>query len=159
VPIATGAAAPDARVLSEDGSATPIAAGRAPTLLFFYRGDCAASDVAARVLPRFASIGGLRVVAVSQDEPEPTRAFAAGHGWKRLAVRRDPEPWLASRAFDVRATPTWVLIDAAGRVARFNEGWSREDANALAAEAARLAGGAPVVVSPDGGPEPAFRPG
>jgi hypothetical protein len=74
-------------------------------------------------------------------------------------VRRDPPPWRASDAFGVRATPTWVLLDASGRVAATAEGWSRAEANALARHAVRLAGAPPAEVAPDGGPEPAFRPG
>jgi len=161
VPLAPGAAAPLVRLVDLGGREIAPSAAR-PALLFFYKGECAASDVAARVLPRFAAVPGLAVLAVSQDEPEPTRAFAAAHGWSSAAgldVRRDPEPWPASDAFAVRATPTWILLDAAGRVVLVSEGWSRDDANALAREAARLAGAPAPVVAPDDGSLPQFRPG
>jgi AhpC/TSA family len=161
VPLAPGNAVPAVRLLDLEGRETSLARGR-PAVLFFYKGECPASDVAARVLPRFAAVPGLAVVAVSQDEPESTRAFAAAHGWSGTAgldVRRDPEPWPASDALEVRATPTWVLVDGAGRVAAVSEGWSRDDANRLAAQAARLAGAPPPVVAPDDGATPAFRPG
>jgi hypothetical protein len=99
------------------------------------------------------------VAAVSQDDAAETAGFAAAHGWTpRVLVLRDPEPWPASDAYGVRATPTWVLVAPDGRVDRVVEGWSRDDVNALAARAASLVGAPAVVVSsPEDGP--AFRPG
>ncbi|HET9596029.1 MAG TPA: conjugal transfer protein TraF [Anaeromyxobacteraceae bacterium] len=159
MPIALGSSAPPLALVDLHGRAAAAAVAGEPALLFFYKDGCAASEVAAGVVPRFAAVPGLRVLAVSQDGPEETRAFAAAHGWGGVAVMRDPEPWPASDALGVRATPTWILLDAGGRVAASAEGWSRADANALAREAARLAGAAPLEVAADGGPEPAFRPG
>ncbi len=162
MPIAPGAAAPDVRVVPL-GDEAPLSvralAARGPALLFFYKGDCPTSEAAAHVLPRAAAIPGLAVAAVSQDGALPTEVFARDH---RLAapvrVLVDPEPWPASDAFGVRVTPTWILLAAGGRVDAVLEGWSRDDANALAARAAALAGARPVAVSTaaDG---PAVRPG
>ena len=136
-----------------------LAAGR-PALVFFYKGECAASDLAAGVLPRFAAISPrLAVIAASQDDPVATRAFAEAHGWSDVQVRCDREPWPASDAFGVRATPTWFLLDGSGAVVGAAEGWSRDDVNGLAREAARLAGAPPVDVAPGDGSLPAFRPG
>jgi peroxiredoxin len=145
---------------SRPASLASIAAGR-PALLFFYKSDCPTSAVAADVLPRFAAaVPGLAVVAVSQDDITATRAFSDAHGWRAIHVLRDPEPWRASDAFAVRATPTWFLIDAGGTTVAADEGWSRDAANALAREAARLRGGVPATqVAPEDGSLPAFRPG
>jgi len=160
VPLAPGATVPAVRLVDLDARDAPLPAGRA-ALLFFYKGECAASDVAANVLPRFTGLPGLAVVAVSQDDPGPTRAFGDAHGWgvAGVDVCRDPQPWPASDAFAVRATPTWLLLDAAGRIVAVSEGWSRDDANALAARAAQLAGAPAPVVAPDDGSLPPFRPG
>jgi peroxiredoxin len=161
MPLSAGDPAPPLRV--EDPSGRPAAmAGRAgrPALLLFYRADCGASGVAGPVLRRFAAIPGLDVAAVSQDPAAEARAFgeACGFGSAVLGLV-DPEPWRASHAFGVRVTPTWFLVAADGRIAAAAEGWSRDDANALAAEAARLCGAPPVVVARPDGPEPALRPG
>jgi hypothetical protein len=104
-------------------------------------------------------VPGLAVAAVSQDGEAATRAFAGAHGWRApLRVLLDRDPWPASAAYAVFATPTWILLAPGGRVEAVVEGWSREDANALAARAAALAGApAPVVSTPADGP--AFRPG
>lgn len=161
MPLPPGTPAPDARADALDGSEVVLRslAAAGPALLFFYKGDCGASDAAAHVLPRAAAIPGLAVAAISQDDPFLTEVFARNH---RLAppvrVLVDPEPWPASDAFGVLSTPTWVLLAPGGRVELVREGWSRDDANALAARAAALAGAGPAVVSTaaDG---PAFRPG
>ena len=161
MPLAPGGALPAVAVQDLDGREVPLpglAAG--PALLFVYKADCPATAAAAPVLPRFASLPGLGVVAVSQDSPEETRSFAAASGWTGgVRLLRDPEPWPASQALGVRATPTWFLVAAGGRVEMVAEGWSRDDANARAAAAAGLTGSARVVVSRPDGPEPALRPG
>jgi peroxiredoxin len=161
VPIPTGSPAPSARVLGPHGAAVDLAALAAtgPLVLFFYKGDCGASEAAAHVLPRLAAVPGVAVAAISQDSDADTRRFAAAHGLEGpVRVLQDPEPWLASRAYDVFATPTWFLLAPGGAVEAVGEGWSRDEANALAARAAALAGApAPVVSTPADGP--AFRPG
>jgi len=161
VPLAPGSALPAVPVQDLDGREVPLsrlAAG--PALLFFFKADCPATEVAAKVLPRFARVPGLAVVAVSQDDAEDARALAADGGWMGgVLLLRDPEPWPASEACGVRATPTWLLVAPGGRVEMAAEGWSRDDANALAAAAARLAGSTPLTVSRPDGPEPALRPG
>jgi peroxiredoxin len=161
MPLAIGTPAPRAQVLGPDGAAVDPAALAAagPALLFFYKADCGACEAAAHVLPRLAAVPGLAVAAVSQDGEAETRRFAAAHGLGApVRVLRDAEPWLASRAFDVFSTPTWFLLAPGGAVAAVGEGWDRDEANALAARAAALAGAPPPVVSaPADGP--AFRPG
>lgn len=162
MPLAAGTLAPPAAARDLSGAPARLEDlfARGPALLFFHKADCPATAVAAPVLPRFAAVPGLALAAVSQDDPEDARAFAAASGWgEAVRVLLDPEPWPASDAYAVRATPTWVLVARGGRVEAVAEGWSRDDANDLAARAAALAGAAPPVVSRPGGPEPALRPG
>jgi peroxiredoxin len=161
MPLAPGDSVPAARAVALDGGPAdlPALAAHGPALLFFYKGDCGASDAAAHVLPRAAAIPGLAVAAVSQDDAFLTEVFARNHRLDApVRVLVDPEPWPASGAFGVRSTPTWVLLAPGGRVDAVGEGWSRDDANALAARAAALAGVPARLVSTaaDG---PAFRPG
>jgi hypothetical protein len=161
VPLAPGSPAPRAVVTALEGGPVDLAvlgAGGA-AVLFVYKGECGASEAAAHALPRLAAVPGVAVAAVSQDRAPETRAFAAAHGWSApVRVLLDLEPWPASTALDVAATPTFILLGPDGRVADVLEGWSRDAANALAARAAALAGApAPVVSTPADGP--AFRPG
>ena len=161
MPVAPGNPAPRAQALALAGGPVDLAglAAGGPALLFFYKGECGASVAAAHVLPRLAAVSGVAVAAVSQDGEAETRAFAAAHALGaavRLLV--DPEPWPASSSYGIESTPTFVLLAPGGRVETIIEGWSCDDANALAARAAALAGApAPVVSTPADGP--AFRPG
>jgi hypothetical protein len=135
-------------------------AARGPALLFFYKGDCSASEAAAHVLPRLAAVAGLAVLAISQDGPEDTDAFSRAHRLAAGGVRMivDPEPWPASVEYGVAITPTFVLLAPGGKVEARFEAWSRDDANALAAKAAALVGApAPVVSTAADGPT--FQPG
>ncbi len=173
MPFGPGSAAPRAfaRALAREPHAPELAAlgppvelatltAAGPALLWFYKGDCGASDAAAHVLPRLARVPGLAVAAVSQDAPEATDGFSNAHGLAAGGVRVlvDPEPWPASDAWEILSTPTFVLVGRGGRVEAVLEGWSRDAVNALAARATALAGAPPVVVSmPTDGP--AFRPG
>jgi peroxiredoxin len=156
-----GEAAPAAQVQDLAGSGVELAAlaTAGPAVLFFYKGDCATSEAAAHVLPRLGAVPGVVVAVVSQDGPGETRAFAAQHGLgDPVSVLVDAAPWRASGAYGIRTTPTFVLLAPGGRVERVAEGWSRDEANALAVRAAALAGAPPRVVStPADGP--AFRPG
>ncbi len=159
--VAPGTAAPRSAARALDGAAVDLAglARDRPALLFFYKGDCAASVAAAHVLPRLAGIPGLSIAAISQDPDAETRAFADGHGLAGpVRVLRDPEPWPASDAYGIRSTPTFVLLAPGGRVEAVLEGWSRDDVNALAARAAALAG-APARTVSSAADGPAFRPG
>ncbi|HEY6101027.1 MAG TPA: hypothetical protein VIW03_16445 [Anaeromyxobacter sp.] len=156
-----GEPAPRAQARDLAGAGVDLAglAAAGPALLFFYKGDCPASGVAAHPLPRLAAVPGVAVTVVSQDAEAETRAFAARHGLDPgVRVLRDPAPFPASDAFGVRATPTWILLAPGGRLERVTEGWSRDDANALAARAAALAGAPPPVVSTEAD-GPGFRPG
>jgi len=157
-----GTPLPAVEVVGAEGApvALPALVGGGPTLIFLYKADCPATAVAGPVLGRFAGPAGLRLVALSQDDEAETVAFAKACGWAgKVRVLRDPEPWPASDALGARVTPTWVLVGPDGRIAAAAEGWSREDANRLAASAAALLGLAPRVVSSEGGAEPAWRPG
>lgn len=159
-----GSQAPRGAVVeSLDPSAAPIDLGAlasdGPALLVFLRADCPASEAAAPVLPRFASIGGLAVAAVSQDDREETARFARTYGWtEAMRTLLDPEPWPASNAWGVAVTPTFVLLAPGGTLEAVAEGWSRDEANGLAARATELLGSPPVEVSRPGD-GPAFRPG
>jgi hypothetical protein len=160
-PLEAGRRLPEGVAREPDGAAVPLArlAADGPALLFVYKSDCPATAIAGPVLPRFASLGGLALVAISQDDAPETDGFARACGWEgTVRVLRDPEPWRASDALGARVTPTWVLVERGGRIAAAAEGWSRDDANRLGASAAALLGQPPPVISPEGA-EPAWRPG
>lgn len=163
MPLDAGSPLPTAPLAEAFGGAPVDLAGLAaggPALLFLYKSDCPATEVAGPVLPRFAAVPGLALVAISQDGPDEARRHAAGAGWPgTVRTLVDAEPWPASVALAARVTPTWILVAAGGRVVRAAEGWAREDVNGLAAAAAGLTGAPAPVISAEGGAEPPWRPG
>jgi peroxiredoxin len=161
-PLEPGRRLPPCVAREVDGESVPLAslADAGPVLLFVYKADCPATAVAGPVLPRFAALPGLDLVAISQDDAAETAGFAEACGWEgTVRLLRDPEPWRASDALGARVTPTWVLLERGGRIAAAAEGWSRDDVNRLAATAAALLGRPATEVSPAGGAEPPWRPG
>jgi thiol-disulfide isomerase/thioredoxin len=162
VPVTAGSLAPEATFRDLAGAPVEVraVASTSPALVFVWKSDCGACAAAAPVLPRLAAIPGLAVLAAGQEDAATARAFGAAHGWDAAGVHAvvDAAPWAASDALGVAATPTWILLAPGGRVEAVAEGWSRDDANALAARAAALAGAPPRVVSLPGD-GPGFRPG
>jgi len=133
------------------------ALGSGVRALFFFKVDC---PTCARVAPAVERLrrayAPLEVLAVAQD-PEPlARAWAEQCGLEARLVS-DSDGFPASTALGLEIVPTLVLLDAAGRVAAFQEGWSRAGYAALAAQAAQLLGVPPVPIAPVDGP--AFVPG
>lgn len=153
---------PPCQAREADGAAVPLGrlADEGPVLLFIYKADCPATAVSGPVLPRFAALPGLALVAVSQDDEADSLGFAQAYGWEgTVRLLRDPEPWRASDALGVRVTPTWVLLARGGRIAAAAEGWSQADVNRLGATAAAMLERPAPVISPVGGAEPPWRPG
>jgi hypothetical protein len=153
---------PPCQAREADGEAVPLGrlADGGPVLLFVYKGDRPATAVAGPVLPRFAALPGLGLVAVSQDDEADSLGFAQACGWEgTVRLLRDPEPWRASDAMGARVTPTWVLLARGGQIAAAAEGWSQADVNRLGETAAALLARPAPVISPPGGAEPAWRPG
>lgn len=119
--LACSRAAPDIRLPRLGGGELALAAvdGR-PTLLVFFTTTCAPcvseAPTLAAFYPEFKQAGAeIVAVALAQDAPARVADFAA-----RLKL---PYPIVldlkgeAARAYDVRAIPRAVLIDARGRIA------------------------------------------
>jgi thiol-disulfide isomerase/thioredoxin len=125
---------------TEDGKAARPADGE--TLYAFFHTECPTSEMTMPFLERLARVGqerGLRVVAVSQDEPSETAAFCdrLGVGVETLF---DPAPWTASETLGLASVPTFVSVDAGGRVEKIVVGLQKERLEAYAERSAALAG-------------------
>ncbi len=158
---APGAPAPDAPLRSLIGEPTTIAFahGGAPAALFFFKVDCPTCPVVLPVVERMhRAYGGLgaRVIGISQDEAATTRDLL---GEMTLPVLLDDADYAASRAFGIDTVPSLVLIGADGRVARVEEGWSRQAYNEISEALARASGRPYVPASDPSDGRPDWKPG
>ncbi|MEE2635726.1 MAG: TlpA disulfide reductase family protein [Acidobacteriota bacterium] len=131
-----------------------------PTLLFFFKHDCATCDLTAPLIERLhrAFDGhGLRVVGVSQDPEGETLGFVDRHGLS-FDVALDTDLTVsADYGFD--AVPALVLADGSRLVRRSFEGFVKQDLLDLITQAAaRCNAEIPNIVQPDDD-LPDHRPG
>jgi hypothetical protein len=133
----------------QPGDPAPDLGFEGPHLVWFWKDGCPTARIAA---PAAARLGAaLPVVVVSQDGTRPPNGAAP-------AIRDDADGLALSRAFAPPSIPAAFLV-CRGRVDRAVLGWSRDDYNALARRAARLAGVPAFEVSHPGDGAPPFRPG
>lgn len=124
-----------------------------PVLLAFYKGSCPICQYTFPFLERVKNNGRVRLVAVSQDDPESTREFLEDFGVTFLTLL-DPyrEGYPLSNGCRITHVPSLLEVEPGGRVAHSWSGFSRADMEALGQRA-----GAPVFAANES--VPAFRPG
>ncbi|MGC4117026.1 MAG: TlpA disulfide reductase family protein [Myxococcales bacterium] len=155
--LTTGAQAPRLTLKGLAGPREIPAVGKLQAL-FFFKVSCPTCPLAAPAVERLRqAYPALDVVAVSQDEADESKSWAQQHGLEPGLLAVEGAGYPASAGFGLAAVPTLVLVDGSGKVAAVQEGWSRNGYDALAGEAERLVGAAPVPIAPAEGP--AFRPG
>jgi peroxiredoxin len=133
-------------------------ARNSPTLLAFFKRSCATSRMALPFVERLhQAYPALHVLGVSQDDVPDTQLFVEQTGLT-FPVLLDSD-WTVSTDYDLFTVPSVFLLEPEGRVARVNMGWSREQYNALAEDAARLLDREPIRLVSDEDKVPAFRPG
>lgn len=145
----------DERDLKEELKAGPLVVG-------IYKSSCASSKqmfpFLERLHERYAG-NGLRVLGVSQDSANITRSFARRVGIT-FPILLEGDDYPISRAFDIVATPTVLLIEQDGTVAYVTMGFLKPGLDTLGDAAADAVGRPhePLVTSADGD-VPMFVPG
>jgi peroxiredoxin len=145
----------------QDESGAAVAAPTGETLYAVFKTTCPTCELAWPFLERIRRIGnrrGLAIIAVAQDDPSKSRAFAERLG-TRLDTAYDPSPWPASDALGVTNVPTLFRVGADGVVAETLVGFDRERFGALARRAAVLAGRPPAELFRPEDQAPAIKPG
>ena len=158
-----GVAAPEVTLEDADGQSTSLAdlTNGGWLLAVFYKVGCGTCKFSApyfeKIHQAYGGKQGFRVLGVSQDTPEDTRAFMDEHGASFENVY-DATHW-ASADFGLTNVPTWFLLDESGGVLDSNTGFCRADLNELSVTVAAHLGEEAVVISPgdDGAPE--LKPG
>ena len=144
-----------------DETGAPAASPNGETLYAVFKTTCPTCELAWPYLERIRRIGdgtGLLVVAVAQDDPAKSRAFADRLG-TRLETAYDPSPWEASDALGVTSVPTLFRVGGDGVIAETVVGFDRERFRGLARRAAALAGKPPTELFLPSDDAPPIKPG
>jgi peroxiredoxin len=138
-------AAPHVRFQTTEGAtlstADVVARGHGlPVLLAFFKTSCPICQLTWPYLERLhRAYGGkaVRVVGVSQDDTDASRAYYADYGGATFDLLLDPEPrFAASNAFGVESVPHLVLLSPEGVIEDVFAGWSKARMEALGARLA-----------------------
>ncbi len=122
-PPKVGSTAPPLQKVEAFRGDQTLAAGK-PRLLFFWATWCAPCKFSVPELMAYAKARDVEVLAITDEEPEQLEAF--------FKARREPfpatvvrDPYRAAyQAYGVSATPTFVLVDAAGTVQHYASGYN-----------------------------------
>jgi peroxiredoxin len=154
-----GAKLPALALADERGA--PVAPPEGETLYVVFKTTCPTCALTWPYLERIAraSEGGrLRVLGISQDDPQETREFERRVG-ARVPSAYDPPPYAASDALGVSTVPTFLRVEGDGTISETVTGFDRARLESLARRAADLAGRPP---APLFGPDekvPPIKPG
>ncbi len=142
-----GLPAPDFELPTLDGGAFHLsqALSGGPVVLAFYKAACPTCQF---TFPYLQKSGNSRIWAISQDEPEETRAFLKHFGIA-LPVLIDPHPYEVSREYGVEYVPAVFIIGQDGVIRTSDYGFSKDTLSKIA--------GHEMFPSDDG--IPATRPG
>ncbi len=126
----------------------------------FFKTTCPTSELTWPHFDRIRRIGegGLRTLAVSQDDRAATREFNTRLGLG-IETLYDPEPWKASAALGLTNVPTFFLVGSHGRIRETVVGFQRPRLEEFARRAGKLAGRPPVRLFPIGELVPMIVPG
>lgn len=131
----SGAQAPPFELLDLDGksqSLDEMLADGKPLLLSFFKVSCPVCQLVFPFLERMANGGGLRFVAISQDDAAATRNFHRRFGVTfptLLDSARAGYP--ASNAFGITNVPSLFLIEPDGGISLAISGFSKRDLETL----------------------------
>jgi thiol-disulfide isomerase/thioredoxin len=122
-PPKVGSAAPPLTKVSAYRGDQTLAAGK-PHLLFFWATWCVPCKFSVPEVLAFAKARGVEVIAVTDEDPQQLDHF--------FKERTDPFPETvavdpyrtAFQSYGVSGTPTFVLVDGAGRVQSYKTGYS-----------------------------------
>jgi peroxiredoxin len=165
-PLDPGANAPALDNILQDAQGNSVslkeAIANGPVLLTIYKSSCAASKAMLPMLNRIHLLhlnDGLKTYGVAQDSPNITRSFARRYDIDYPILIEGPG-YPVSVAFNIRATPTVVLIKQGGAIAYSTMGFLRDQIEEIEAAVAAELGVTPVtIVTPDLADVPRFVPG
>jgi thiol-disulfide isomerase/thioredoxin len=123
-PPEVGSAAPPLNLVSYRGNPPKIADGK-PRLLVFWATWCAPCKAALPELQAYADATGTEIIAITDETSKALdRFFDGGQEYaENIAIDEFRRAYLA---YGVSGTPTFVLVDGAGKIVSYSTGYSQE---------------------------------
>lgn len=152
--LSAGSPAPDIQLTGLGGASLTLSSvtAQAPAVVAFFKAGCPTCQLAFPYLERLAK-GGLRFIAVSQDNAQITAAFQEKFGIT-FETTLDPATggYAASNAFGLTNVPSIFVIEPGGRISTAFKGFDKAEFEALG----QRAGVEPFTPQDN---VPAFKPG
>ena len=161
-PLCAGVQAPDFELKDTHGNSHSLGreTAKGTAILVFYKSACPTSQFTfpyiQKIFAAMGETGGCTLWAISQDELNDTREFAAGFGFTFLI---DEHPYAVSSAYGLANVPSVFIVEAGGLISLSDFGFSKATLEEMSTRMAKCAGRPPVqLFRPDDG-LPATRPG
>lgn len=132
-----GVRAPDFELKDVDGRSYRLSAAlaRGPIVLVFYKGSCPTSQFTLPHIQRiFGGAGkdwGAQIWAISQDDADETRQFAARLGLG-FNIVIDEYPYDVSSAYKIHSVPSLFVIEQDGKISLSDHGFTKSSLNRIA---------------------------
>lgn len=130
---------------------------KGPVVLVVFKTWCSTSTSAIPFYEKLAGYG-VPVLLVGHNTREELEEFRE-RTLLTAPLLEDPAPFAASRALNVRATPTLILIGSNGDILDRVSPWNREGVNRVSRRLSEMTGRPYQVISRDGDGMPDNRPG
>jgi peroxiredoxin len=132
-----------------------------PAVVVFWKPSCATCHLAFPYLERLTQAyppDRWRLLAVSQDTPAASRAFAEELRLS-LPLLIEGEGWPVSRQYDPEATPTLFFVRADGEIVLTSVGFDKAELNEASRLLAEALGVEPQKIAPEDDGNAFFKPG
>ena len=139
-----GAAAPDIQLKTTDGGSFSLQDHSAlPVVAAFFKVGCPTCQYAFPFLERIYKAyprDRVKVVGVSQDDPQKTTAFMKEYGVTFPILLDDTKSFPASRAYKLTNVPSTFFIGKGGKIEATVIGWVKEEMEQVNDMVARATG-------------------
>lgn len=125
-----GDSAPDISLPDLDGASWNLRAAltEGPVALAFFKISCPTCQLTFPFLQRMAdsTVGGLRMIAVSQDNVPDTREFHQRFGVSMPTLTDAGPKYAAGTAYKITSVPSIFVVETDGRIASATEGFNKK---------------------------------
>ncbi len=135
---------------------------KGPVVLAFFKISCPVCQFAFPYLERFHQAykgKNVTVLGVSQNDSKETAQFAKQYGLTLPLALDEQKKYPVSNAYGLTNVPTVFYVSSDGEIRQSAVGWSRNDIDAMARDAASATKTSPAVIFKPGEDVPEFRAG